>query len=155
MADCGKVSNEGSSSDRSSPTPPSKCKNHAKKPPVTAKYHKHKHGRKGKRKHKEKRKLVTSSSSASSTSHDSTDSESPDITPKNMNPKLSAKVRLFDIFRKHYVSLVKMTRTCVNTFTDELYSENLVSERSSDYWQGLRWHKGIKSATQCEAETKS
>lgn len=133
MADCGRArvssSSEGSSSDGSTPPSSKHKKSHAKNPsPATGKYHKDKHGRKGKRKRKEKRKFVTSSSSFSSTSHDSTDSESPDITPKQIRQAATNKQSaLFDIIQKHYGGLVTMISTCVDSFTNELYSENLIS----------------------------
>ena len=47
------------------------------------------------------------------------------MNPLDKDEKQSA---LFGIFRRHYNSLVTLTRTCVNTIADKLYSKSLISD---------------------------
>ena len=80
---------------------------------------------------------MTSSSSTSSSSQDTTESESTDCDQvrvkhskrSSTNPQQSEKTSaLFDIFQKHYNSLVTMMGSCVSTIACKLYSKALISD---------------------------
>lgn len=136
-----------SSSNSSTPPPkPKKTSASTRKGKATHKPNE----RKGQKKSKRKRKHVTSSKTSSASHASSTSSDSEHVTPKKHKKHLRKKYKkhskkfpksaskdgklkskyLYDIFRKHYSTLVKSISTCPDTMTNELFSRSMISDEA-------------------------